>query len=359
MRKFSEVLFAFLRLGCTGFGGPLALVAQMQRDLVEKRGWIPNEEFQQAFALIKALPGAVAFNTATYLGRRRAGFIGAILAGFGLIAPAFLAILIFAASYSTLHQSALLEKVLLGMQAGALALIVAAIRPLTGRFIKFPLFWVLVAIGSAIFATDWVPEPILILAGGIAIVAWRYLRGQRRRPLAVIGVSAIPHLFLVCFKAGAFVFGTGIAIAPLLERDFVERHGWVTHAEFMDALAVGQITPGPVMLTTTFLGHKVAGVPGALIATVAVFLAGFIHMTTWFPSAVRKLSTMKWIEDFLFGALAMVIGTILVTVFILASPWIHEPRVGILSIVLLAAALWTRIPSWLLIVVGGVAGLVL
>lgn len=357
IKAVGEVFLSFLRLGLTGFGGPLALVAQMQRDFVEKRGWIPNEEFQQAFTLIKSLPGAVAFNTATYLGRRRAGFFGAVAAGVGLIAPAFLMILAFAASYSTLHESAVFQKILLGMQAAALALIVAAIRPLTGRFLHSILFWVLVVMGAALFATKEVPEPILILAGGLSMVAWR--RYRRETSLAALGVAAIPQLFWLCFKAGAFVFGTGIAIAPLLERDFVEKLGWVTHAEFMDALAIGQVTPGPVMLTTTFLGHKVAGVPGAFVATIAVFLAGFIHMTTWFPAAVSRLSKTKWIDDFIFGALAMVVGTILVTVVVLAVPWASQPLVYVISLVVLGAALRTRSPSWLLIVIGGLAGLLL
>jgi chromate transporter len=135
----------------------------------------------------------------------------------------------------------------------------------------------------------------------------------------------IGKLFWICFKAGAFVFGTGIAITPILERDFVQSMHWITHGEFMDALAIGQITPGPVLLTTTFLGYKVAGLLGAITATTGVFLAGFIHMSTWFPMAVEKLATQKWIEDFLFGALAMVVGTILVTVIVLLSKWTSSP----------------------------------
>lgn len=357
-----EVLLYFLRLGVTGFGGPLAIVAQMQRDLVEERRWISQDEFQQAFTLMKALPGAVAFNSAAYFGRRRAGILGAAAAGVGLIAPAFVAILIFAYSYSALADSVLVDKLLLGMQAAALALIIAALKPLTGKSLTSIPFWILVLTGAAVFATREVPEPALILAGGFGVLAFRRWRAKPGTlHSVVVGPAAIPLLFWICFKAGAFVFGTGIAIAPMLQADFVERLGWVTHEEFMDALAIGQITPGPVLITATFLGDRVAGVWGALVATIGVFLAGFIHMATWFPGAVTKLSKTKWIDDFLFGALAMVVGAILVTVVVLGSApdWRAHPLIYLISAVVLGFAMKTKAPSWSLIVGGALAGVVL
>ena len=362
MNRSLEVFLAFLRLGVTGFGGPLALVAQMQRDFVEKAQWIPVEEFQKAFTLIKSMPGAVAFNTAVYLGRRRAGYLGGILAGTALIAPAFVLILIFALNYSLLRSLPQLEKVLLGMQASALALIFAALKPLTGPFFKKKSFWVLCAIGAAVFATKFVPEPILILGGGICWLIFKKYQ-SRTSTLAVVAgstlVGLLSQLFLICFKAGAFVFGTGIAIAPMLERDFVQKMGWVTHSEFMDALAIGQITPGPVMLTTTFLGHKVAGIPGAFVATASVFLAGFIHMMTWFPAAVNKLSQQKWINDFLFGALAMVVGTIVVTLVVLGSDWTTQPILYVMVAIGLFMSWKIKAPSWAIIIAGALFGIVL
>lgn len=361
MKNAVEVFFGFLKLGITGFGGPLALVAQMQRDFIEKENWIPNEEFQKAFTLIKSMPGAVAFNTAVYLGRRRAGYIGGLAAALGLIGPAFVVILIFAANYSLLKSMPSLEKVLLGMQAAALALIIAALKPLTGPFLKEKSFWVLTLVAAGIFNTGKVAEPILILTGGIFWVFFQKMKHKRSLGvLAVSGVSIeiISKLFWICFKAGAFVFGTGIAIAPMLESDFVGKLGWVTHSEFMDALAVGQITPGPVLLTTTFLGHKVAGIPGAFVATSAVFLAGFIHMMTWFPAAVDKLSRQTWIKAFLFGALAVVVGTILVTVYVLGSDWTSQPILYLIVLLGLFLSWKTKAPSWAVIIGGAALGLV-
>jgi chromate transporter len=124
----------------------------------------------------------------------------------------------------------------------------------------------------------------------------------------------------------------------------------------MDALAVGQITPGPVLLTTTFLGHKVAGLPGALLATTGVFLAGFIHMMTWFPAAVEKLSRQKWIQDFLFGALAVVVGTILVTILVLGSEWRERPQIYLIVVLGLILSWRFKAPSWAIIISGAVLG---
>lgn len=354
MNILIDVLLPFLRLGITGFGGPLALVAQMQTDFVEKRQWIPQEEFQQAFTLIKSMPGAVAFNTAVYLGKRRAGFLGALLAGLGLVMPAFLMILFFAANYSFFHASSLMDKLLTGMQAGALALILAAVKPLTGNYLKSIPFWTLVATAMILFSKTQIPEPMLILGGGILCILTKISKVESKNTLRSLPV--LPQLFWICFKAGAFVFGSGIAIAPMLEKDFVQDLHWITHTEFMDALAVGQITPGPVLLTTTFLGHKVAGLAGAILATSGVFLAGFIHMTTWFPTAVNKLSRQKWIQDFLFGALAMVVGTILATVIRLLLPWSTLPQLyGVMAFSLLLA--WKfKIPSWSIILIGAGLG---
>lgn len=361
-----EVFLGFLRLGFTGFGGPLALIAQMQRDFIEERKWIPPDEFQKAFTLIKAMPGAVAFNMAVYLGRRRGGYVGGFLAGVGLIGPAFVAIILFSSSYSRIHSLPMLSKVLTGMQAAALALILAALKPLAGPYLRQIGFWILVVVSAVVFALKGLSEPILILSFGGAYALWRHQIRQRRvasgaKVLILAGASSeiLAKLFWICFKAGAFVFGTGIAIAPMLERDFVHDLGWLTHAEFMDGLAIGQITPGPVLLTTTFLGHKVAGLPGALVATTGVFLAGFFHMMTWFPPAVNALSRQRWIEDFLFGALAVVVGTILVTIGVLGSEWTDHPVIYAMVVFGVFLSWKTKAPSWAIVLVGAIFGLVL
>lgn len=360
MKALFEVFVGFLKLGFTGFGGPLALVAQMQRDFVDEKRWVDPEEFQTAFALIKSMPGAVAFNSAVYVGGKRAGFLGGVAAGFALIAPSFVFITAFASFYPVLSQSSAFDRIFDGMQAGALALILAALKPLTGRYFSSATFWALAAAAAGIFFADLIPEPVLIVGGGILVVLVKRHRASSAPASPAIGDPLIlAGLFWICFKAGAFVFGSGLAIAPMLEKDFVQRLAWVTRDEFMDALAIGQVTPGPVLLTTTFLGHKVAGLPGAFTATIGVFLAGFIHMSTWFPRAVKSLARKKWIDDFTLGALAMVTGTIVTTVVILGKDWAGKPAIYLILAGVFVAAMRTKLPSWLLIILGGLAGLLL
>lgn len=167
MKRVLHVFLSFLRLGTTGFGGPLALLALMQRDFVEKEKWIPLDEFQRAFTLIKSMPGAVAFSTAVYLGRRYAGWAGGCAAAVGLLLPSFVFILLFSAWYTRMKDAPVFARLLLGMQAAALALIVAALKGLAGPWLKETTFLVLAVIGGAIFATNRVPEPMLIIAGGL------------------------------------------------------------------------------------------------------------------------------------------------------------------------------------------------
>jgi chromate transporter len=292
--------------------------------------------------------------------------VGRTLAAIGLLLPAFLMILAFAMSYDFLKEHVWTERFLMGMQAAAVALIITALKPLVGPFMKSKTFLLTGAVGGALFLHGYVPEPLLIVGGGLF---WIFLRRKPRIPREVSALAAVPvaggdfqvlwELFLVCLKAGAFVFGSGIAIIPLLEKDFVTRLGWVTHSEFMDALAIGQVTPGPVLLTTAFLGYKVAGLAGSLVATGSVFLAGFIHMMTWFPAAVQKLSKKTWIGDFLFGALAMVFGTIVVTVIVLVSDWRTQPGMFLILASALILMYRGKIPPWALVILGGCAGLLL
>lgn len=354
-----EVFERFLKLGLFGFGGPLALVAQMQRDLVERDQWIPHEEFQRVFTLIKAMPGAVGVNTAVYLGRRRAGWKGGAVAALGLIGPAAILVIAISFVYDDLRGGPF-NHFLIGLQAAALGLVLAALKPLAGAQARDTRFWFLGLIAAVIFARDWIPEPLLIVGGGAAWVLWRW------RPKALFSFVWGPasmivlwQIALICTEAGAFVFGSGVAIAPLLERDFVTEMGWVTRPEFMDALAIGQATPGPFLITATFLGYKVAGLAGAIVATFCVFGVGILHMLTWFPSAVNRLSRLRWLPDFLFGAFAMVCGTIVWTVISLASVWTTRPAVYAILFAVFGLTVWRKWPSWLLILSGGGAGILL
>jgi chromate transporter len=369
-----EVLVYFFRLGCFGFGGPLAIVASIQKDLIETRQWVSPEEFAQVFPLIKAMPGPIAFQTAVYIGRLRAGFWGACAAGFGIVFPAFVMMIVFGAALESVGDLPALEPVLAGMQAAALGLIMASLKGLFWGHRKSRLFWIMVVVAIAITAAAPASEPLVILGCGAFITALfeikkRSSSGPMSRlkfswmfpffsagggsALATIKWPMLGDLTWACFKAGALVFGSGIAIVPLMEQDFVVKLKWLTHAEFMNALAFGQITPGPVVITATYIGYKTLGIIGACLATASIFAAPFFHMTTWFPRLVGKLSRLEWISPFLLGAIGGVVGSIVSAGVRLAIPFSTSPTLMLLLIGTFAAASFTSLPAWSLIPVAG------
>ncbi len=157
----------------------------------------------------------------------------------------------------------------------------------------------------------------------------------------------------VCLRAGAFVFGTGVAIVPILEHDFVQNLHWITHREFLEALALGQVTPGPVVITVTYIGYKVAGMAGAVVATVSIFLPSFVHMVTWFPRFVKRMARQRWIKDFLLGSNAAVACSIFLAVITLGQSMKLNKAEMLLAMGVFTLSLWGRVATWLLIPLGG------
>ncbi len=365
-KYYKEVLFYFLRLGTLGFGGPLAVVGSIQKELVEKRKWMEEEDFNATFSLIKAMPGPVAFQTAVFMGRIRAGFFGGALAAFGLVTPAFCLMILFSIFFKSMNDLTFTHSILQGMQVAALGVILGSLKGLVKNNIKDFFFWVLVIVSGAINYKHPSIEPIVIIGFGLMIIAFKKFLRESASQLTIFSLAAplvlasnsIRDLALVCFKAGALVFGTGLAIVPMLQHDVVVKYKWLTQSEFLDALAFGQMTPGPVVITATYIGHKIAGMPGAIVATVAIFAAAFFHMSTWFPLVVNKLRGKKWINDFVFGAVAAVVGPIIVTVLKMGSDIPFNFFLILLVVSVFILTLINKIPLWLLIPMGGVINLI-
>ncbi len=350
MSIYSAILKYFLRLGILGFGGPLALVSSMQRDLVLKEKWITEEEFNSAFSLIKALPGTIAFMTAVYLGRVRGGLIGGTLAGFGLIFPAFVLMIIFSIFLKEAQNIIFVESILQGMQVCALGVILGSLKGLVKTNMKSFLFWVLVIFSGAINYYRPELEPIVILSfGGFFILYKKY----EKLLFSKYDLSLLVLIFLVSLKAGALVFGSGLAIVPMLKHDVVYQYHWLSEKEFLNALAFGQMTPGPVVITATYIGHHVLGMKGAIVSTIGMFIASFFHMMTWFPYVIKKLQGKIWIKDFLFGAVAAVVGPIIVAViklyFVLEFSYVNL----VFLILAFILTLKSKIPLWAIIPTGG------
>ncbi len=349
---YNEVFFYFLRLGLLGFGGPLALISSMQKDLVEQKKWLSESEFSSAFSLIKAMPGPIAFMTAVFLGRHRASYVGGFLAAIGLVIPPAILMILFSLFFKNLGALGYSQIILLGMQVCALGVILGSLKGLVKKNIQDAMFWFLVIIAG--FINYFYPqiEPIVIVSFGLLVIVFK--KFGRKNALSELGL-----LFLVCFKAGALVFGSGLAIVPMLKHDVVTKYHWLTNAEFLDALAFGQMTPGPVVITATFIGHHLHGAVGAIVATVAIFLASFFHMMTWFPTIIKKVQGQLWINDFIFGAVAAVVGPIIVTVLKLYQG-LEFSYLNILFLLLsFILSLKAKIPLWLIIPGGGVCFLLL
>lgn len=369
-RHWPEIIFYFLKLGFLGFGGPLALMAAYQRDLIERRRWTSPERFAQGLALIKALPGPTATQLSIYMGQIRGGKFGGFLAGFCLILPSFILMVLLAKFYTSIEHLAWSKIVLFGMQSAALGVIAESVWNLARPYKKEIVFWI-VALNSAVL-TFLKPssEPLVIIVSGIVGVlvmrgtmpGKKMLQGFFLAPafattsIAAAVVHPLWDLFGVAFKSGAFVFGTGLAIVPLLIHDVVNVHHWLTREQFMDALAFGQITPGPVVITITFIGYKVAGLLGAVLGTIGIFLPAFINILTWFPYAEKKLSKSPYTRAFILWAVAAVVGSIVVALVRLS---LSPSQVGThlmswgLGLAAFLVTLLTSTPVWITIPAGG------
>ena len=363
-KNYKEVGSYFFKLGTFGFGGPLAVVGNIQKDLIENRQWMSEEEFITTFSLIKAMPGPVSFQTAVFMGRHRAGFIGGCLAGLGLTLPAFSIMILFSLFYKSLNQHPSVHLILLGMQVASLGVILASLKGLVKTNIKDFFFWLLVIISGAINYFNPSIEPLIIIGFGLMIILFKYWQRNFKSTLMSVAIpvaffsTTMRDLALVCFKAGALVFGTGLAIVPMLQHDVVVKYHWLSQSEFLDALAFGQMTPGPVIITATYIGHNLAGMPGAIVATLAIFAAAFFHMSTWFPFVVTRLRNKKWINDFVFGSVAAVVGPIIVTVLKMGSGIELNFFLVAMSIIVFILAITNKLPLWLLIPIGGVLNLI-
>lgn len=306
------------------------------------------------------MPGPVAFQTSVFMGRHRAGFWGGALAGFGIVLPAFLLMILFSIFFKSISDLSFTHAIMLGMQVSALGVILGSLKGLVKQSMKDFFFWVLVFISGAINYFKPSYEALIILVFGIFIVLFK--KYQREKVVSKLMSIALPAVFfsesirdlmLVCFKAGALVFGTGLAIVPMLQHDVVVKYKWLTQSEFLDALAFGQMTPGPVVISATYIGHKLAGMPGAIIATVSIFAAAFFHMSTWFPLVINRLRGKIWINDFVFGAVAAVVGPIIVTVIKMGMDIEFNLFLMAMAVIVFLVTLTNKVPLWLLIPLGG------
>jgi chromate transporter len=368
-----EYLLYFLKLGATGFGGPIALVGHMQRDLVEKKGWVSEATYKEGLALAQLSPGPLAAQLAIYLGWARAGVGGAALVGLAFVLPSFLMVVVLAILYIHFGGLPWIQKWFYGIGAVVIAIIlnsaVKLVKKTVGNDVVLWIVW-----GCNAFVTAWTSSEIfwLFLFSGFAVMAWRAMAKAKDPTLLSIlpiwmltGLSGTASLgtlsdIAVYFtKAGAFVFGSGLAIVPFLYGGVVQQYHWLSERQFLDAVAVAMITPGPVVITVGFIGYLVAGFAGAATAAGGTFLPCFLF--TILPAPYfHKIAKNKTIQSFVDGVTAAAIGSIAGAVFVLGRKAIVDiPTMVLLVVACVLLFKVKKVPEPLLILLGGVAGFIL
>ena len=368
----SRLVAYFLRLGTVGFGGPIALVGYMQRDLVEDRHWVSNEDYLEGLAFSQLSPGPLAAQLANYLGWVHSGTLGATLAGIAFVLPSLLMVLALAAMYVHFGRLAWIQGMFYGIGAAVSAIIVRiAWRLIQKTLGKDYLLWTVFAILA--ITTVWTESEMLslfVLSGLIAMLikAPPRVHGTRSQSLALApmgfmgfyasaGTKTVMTVFFFFLKAGAFVFGSGLAIVPFLYGGVVNRFHWLTERQFLDAVAIAMITPGPVVITSGFIGYLVAGPLGAFAATLAVFLPPYL-LVVFVAPYYRRFAKNRQVKAFVQGVTAAAVGAIAGAAIILSRRAVMDlPTVLIAVVSLILLLRFKKIPEPLIILGAGVVGM--
>jgi chromate transporter len=365
----------FLRLGTFGFGGPIALAGHMQKDLVDERHWFSKEDYLEGLAFSQLSPGPLAAQLAMYLGWLHAGSLGATVIGIAFILPSFLMVLALAALYVHFGSLSWIQGMFYGIGAAVIAIIVrSAIKLIRTTVGKDWLLWAIFAVLA--LTTAWTKSEIIwlfVLCGFIAMVVKAPpALPVRATPLfslnpqllltGVHGVAAaatVGTLFLFFLKAGAFVFGSGLAIVPFLYGGVVAKFHWLTERQFVDAVAVAMITPGPVVITAGFIGYLVAGAVGAVVAAWAVFAPPYFIVLFGAPY-YRRFAQNRQVKAFVQGVTAAAVGAIAGAAYILARRSLVDIPTVIIGVATLVVLMTTKkVPEPIVILSAGVVGVLL
>jgi chromate transporter len=364
----------FLLLGTFGFGGPVALAGYMHRDLVERRGWITDGDYKQGLALAQLAPGPLAAQLAIYLGYVHYRIWGATLVGLAFVLPSFLMVLALGWAYVRFGGLTWMQSVFYGVGAAVIGIIAISAYKLTTKSVGHDkLLWAIFLTLAAVTVITESEIAWLFLAAGVLAWFWRapprWLRQSGVNALAVTHVPAASSLFIaldwplltqlgVFFaKAGAFVFGSGLAIVPFLYGGVVTEHHWLNEKQFVDAVAVAMITPGPVVITVGFIGYLVAGLPGACVAALATFLPCYLFTVLPAPY-FKKYGKLPAILAFVDGVTAAAIGAITGAVIVLAKRSIVDVPTILLALGTVALLLkFKKLPEPVIITGAALIGL--
>jgi chromate transporter len=396
-----------LRLGTLGFGGPVALVGYMHRDLVEQRKWITESDYKEGLTLAQLMPGPLAAQLAIYLGYVHYGVIGATLVGVGFVLPSFLMVLALGWAYQAYGGLQWMQAVFYGVGACVIGIILISAHKLTQKTIgKDKLLWAIYLVSGAVTViteSEWIA--MFLGAGALTWFVRRPKRPTSSRtpessdqsspdadrslttsatnsnpsgattasmlvpPLAALPVATTDTLLKIALfftKAGAFVFGSGLAIIPFLHSGVVKEYGWLNEQQFLDAVAVAMITPGPVVITVGFIGYLVAGLEGATIAALATFLPCYLFTiipAPYFKKHGKQAGIVAFVDGVTAAAVGAIAGAVLVlgrrTIFVEDS-WIPEwPKLVLLLVTVGLLLKFKKLPEPVVVLGAAIVGLVL
>jgi chromate transporter len=369
----------FLKLGAIGFGGPVALVGYMQRDLVERHHWIDDEEYKLGLALAQIMPGPLAAQLAIAIGFFAHGVLGATLVGLAFVLPSFLMVLTLSALYVAFGGLWWMQAVFYGVSAAVIGIIAIAAYKLARKVNgQDPLLWGIFAILFIVTTVAQAELAEFFLLAGLLVLLVKAPPQWLRSRLPVFGIApGIPsvgilaaaaateaqtsilwEILLFFTKAGAFVFGSGLAIVPFLYESVVHHYGWLSEQQFLDAVAVAMITPGPVVITMAFIGFLVAGFPGASLAAIGIFLPVWVLTVIPAPWFVRHRNNPQ-LRAFSDGATAAASGAIAGAVVVLGQRAIVDIPTAAIVLASLGLLWRFKLPEPLLVVAAGAIGIVL
>ncbi|HLH49078.1 MAG TPA: chromate efflux transporter [Roseiarcus sp.] len=369
-----ELAVYFLRLGLLGFGGPVALVGQMERELAAERGWVDKEQMREAIAICQSLPGPLAIQVGIYIAYLRRGFLGAWIGGWAFILPNFIVVSALGALYVHFGDLKPVTAIFYGVSPAVIALILHSCYRLAKLGMEDRLQWGIAAACFAVTVTLRAEVALLFLgAGAIGVLYYGDLRARLpstglalaapvkavfvASPAPAASVSTIGKLAVFFLKAGSLTFGSGLVIVPFLEQGVVQRYNWLDQRQFLIAVTIGMISPGPVVITATFVGYLVAGFLGSLVSTVGIFLPSFILVLIAAPILARHRANPN-VQGFVKGAYAAAIGTILGACILLGGIAIGDWLTALIGIATLAALFRWKLSNPLLIATTALVGLI-
>jgi len=372
--KLKDVIRVFLQIGATSFGSPTAHIAMMESEIVRKRQWLTGEHFLELLAATHLVPGPNATEMALHIGYLQAGFAGLLAAGASFILPSFIATLTLAWAYASYGALPQVDAIFYALNPLVLAIVINTLWNLGKSCLKSWQTWLIFGMaltGSLLGISELI---ILFGAGLLGFVLLDLFKRPPKTPSALLVFFPFPlllrlfqqnsdwlqsrvvQLFLYFLRTGAVLFGSALVLFPLIREDIVDRFGWMTQQQLIDAIAVGQMTPGPVTSAVTFIGYMVGGVPGAFAATIGVFLPSFIIVAAMGP-LMKKLADSIAAKSILEGVNAGVVALIISIAVTMAKNAVVDIWTGLLLAAGLAGLLLLKLTPYWLVLAGFVVGL--